>query len=97
MMRCYTALLLAMALMTVGCPPPPPMEPDPPPPPYPEATCEDVCAHWRKLDCKEAEPTAGQGSCEAVCENVQGSGIIQWNLGCRASIESCAQVDSCEP
>jgi hypothetical protein len=94
-MKRYTSLLLLLALMTVGCPLPP-VVPGPPPPPYPEATCEDVCDHWSKLGCKEAEPTAGGETCEAVCENVQGSGIIQWELGCRAIIESCAQADSCE-
>jgi hypothetical protein len=95
-MRFYQAMMCAsLAVLGMGCPLPP-VVPGPPPPPYPEVTCEEVCEHWRALDCKEAEPTAEGGSCEAVCANVQSSGIIQWNLGCRAKIESCDQLDSCE-
>jgi hypothetical protein len=90
-----STVMVVCLLVPVGCPLPP-VVPGPPPPPYPESTCEEVCEHWRKLDCKEAEPSKGGGSCEAVCVNVQESGIIKWDLGCRASVRGCDQIDRCE-
>lgn len=83
-------LLLAVA----ACPPGP--APYVPPTPPPGPSCSAVCAHWLTLGCKEANPSPNGVSCTAVCENVQGSGIIEWDLACRASISSCADVDSCE-
>lgn len=95
-------LALASVLATLAACPPVPgpgPEPEPPRPPYnpqAEATCASVCEHWAELGCPEAEPSPGGETCEAVCERVQGSGIIEWNLACRAAIDSCDQVDSCE-
>ena len=59
-------------------------------------SCASVCDHWRSLGCDESEDTPKGATCEDVCENVQNSGIINWNLGCRASVDSCDIIDSCE-
>lgn len=87
---------LSLALLA-GCPPQPPT-----PPPQPEldagdGTCDSACAKLRELGCAEAKPTAEGNTCEQVCLNVQSSGVVSWNLGCRSKIASCAQIDSCEP
>jgi hypothetical protein len=84
------ARYLVFALFLLGCPPPKPV------PPETQVTCAEVCQHWEKLGCEEAEPTPNGGTCEDVCLNVQESGIISWDLDCRAEIASCDQVDSCE-
>lgn len=94
------ALLLELVLFASACPPPTPADdPEPPPPRYePDAgaTCASVCSHWAELGCPEADDSPGGESCEAVCTRVQESGIIEWNLACRAAINDCGQVDSCE-
>jgi hypothetical protein len=58
-------------------------------------TCADVCAKYRALGCPEGNPTAEGEACEAVCENVQSSGIVKLDLACRAGIASCADIDAC--
>ena len=84
-------------LLASGCPVQPPVEPDAPPhDPNAAASCEGVCEHWRALECAEAETSSDGETCEAVCQNVQDSGIIEWNLPCRQAIATCDQVDSCE-
>ena len=62
----------------------------------PTATCAAVCANMAKLGCPSAQPTAKGATCEQVCSNFQNSGIATWNLGCRASACTCADVDACE-
>lgn len=81
------------ALLVCACPPKPP--PVPPAPPGP-SDCRAVCAHEADLGCEAAKPTAGGASCEAICENVQRSSIIHWDLDCRARAASCAAIDRCE-
>ncbi len=97
-MRLLTATIAVVALLLgPGCPPPPP---EPPPPPSPDggvpATCESMCAHWAELECDVAEPTPGGASCAEVCENVQDSGIIEWDLECRSRVVTCPAIDRCE-
>lgn len=72
-----------------GCPPEP-VSPDS------NATCKTTCDHWRSLGCEEAKPTSAGGTCEDVCLNIQGSGIISWNLPCRATVKACEDIDRCE-
>ena len=94
------ALLTASLLSTTACPPKP--VPVPPTPtadggaPDTDADCNSVCDRWRDLGCSEADPTPEGARCEEVCENVQGSGIVRWDLDCRASVASCADIDACE-
>lgn len=92
-MKYALALLLAGL---AGCPPKPPTPPTPPERDAGAATCSDACTHLAALGCKEGKPTPEGSTCAEVCENVQSSGVISWNLGCRTHIESCAQVDDCE-
>lgn len=68
----------------------------PPPKPEPTAICADVCARGVELGCAFALPTDGGSSCVEVCDNVQSSGIIEWDLACRASASSCEAIDLCE-
>ena len=94
------SLLVALAVLgTSACMPPPP---EPPPTILDagsvaeEPTCRGACDRWRALGCAEAEDTAGGGTCEQVCENVQTSGIIEWDLACRSSVTDCGAIDACE-
>ncbi len=102
-MRSFTiAALLAfivslpLSVAVAGCwsPGPPPQPPKPEP--VEGATCASACDRFRELGCPEGEDTAGGGTCEEVCQNVQDSGIIEWDLECRTGVDACDQVDSCE-
>lgn len=94
-MRFVPFVLALLVLGCSGCPTPVP--PAPPPPPAPgEATCGDVCAQGRELVCPWAAPTPEGASCEAVCSNIQDSGIVAWNLDCRARARSCRDAEACE-
>lgn len=105
----WAAPALAAVLLThcAGCPPPPPVPPGPDggvetdaaldAPPAAEATCADVCAHWAELGCVEAEPTPAGATCVETCENLLSSELVDWDLGCRARVQSCAAIDRCEP
>jgi hypothetical protein len=101
-MRKAIAMRIApiLALLILGCgngcgpaptPVPPPV-PEPTPTPV-ETTCEAVCAHGDQLGCDWA---ATQANCSEVCNNVQASGILRWDLDCRIKAETCAAVDECE-
>lgn len=59
-------------------------------------TCETACDRARVLNCAYAHPTAAGASCVEVCENVQTSGFLKWDLGCRSVAASCAAIDACE-
>lgn len=85
------AFLLVVLLVACAQVPIVPVEPTPP-----TATCSDVCARGAELGCEFARPTDGGVGCVDVCENVQRSGIIEWDLACRASAPSCDAVDLCE-
>jgi hypothetical protein len=72
--------------------------PNPPPPDSWDAsspaTCETVCAHWAALHCAEgAVPERCLGACSTVVSHPE---IVRWNLGCRANVSSCKQIDKCE-
>lgn len=85
-------------LFALGCPKP---YPPPEPPPVvdagpPVATCEALCAHAAALGCPFSRPTPNGHTCQAVCLNVQGSGITSWNIECMVNAASCAAIDACE-
>jgi len=85
-------LVLIILGCSNGCGPAP--TPVPPHEPVPvEATCKSVCAHGDELGCDWA---ATQANCSEVCNNVQASGILRWDLDCRIKAETCAAVDECE-
>jgi len=81
---------LILFLLT-GCPQPP--RPVPPPG---AATCADVCKRYEALGCPAGKPTPKGAPCVAVCENVQTSGVLKFNLECRVRAASCADADHCE-
>jgi hypothetical protein len=92
------SLLLAAALL-LGCPPPPPC-PNCPNPDFPDAgparsACQRACEHFRELKCEEGEPTKDGATCETVCENMQTSNLISYDLDCAAKAPTCDYVDSC--
>lgn len=92
--------IVVIAVMLLGCTtyggcgasPVPTPEPNPEPTPT-EATCEAVCDHGDTMACDWA---AKEADCVNVCNNVQASGILKWNLDCRLAAQSCAAVDECE-
>ena len=86
------ALFLLIPLLAAGCPFPGPVNPTP----IDGATCADVCAHMAELGCPSAQPTPAGVGCEEVCESVQASGIVKWDLGCRAAALTCGEADVCE-
>lgn len=87
-----TLVLLVLVLIS-GCPKPVPV---PPVPPIDGATCDTACDRLRELGCEAAQPTPAGESCEAVCENVQASGIVKFDLDCRSTAPSCDAIDACE-
>lgn len=103
MTRALSLLVVAGGLAIAACPPPGPRPPVPAPVPTVDAggggpsaaTCETVCAHWRELSCKEGGPTPGGITCERVCENVQSSGVIEWDLRCMVAVASCEAIEQC--
>jgi hypothetical protein len=97
-MMAVSFVMVAVACVLYGCPTPTPPPPKPIPRPVDAgpATCADVCAHWAELDCDEAKDTPGGGTCEDVCIKVQTSGIVEWDLECRATVGACTLIDSCE-
>jgi hypothetical protein len=90
----FIGVLLVLNTCVVGCGP----YPVPPPPPEPAgaASCADVCARGIELGCPWGRPTGEGASCETVCENVQSSGVIVWDLSCRAVAPSCEAIDACD-
>lgn len=94
-----------------GCPKPsptpiPPTPPYNPPNPYSsdsavpdparQYTCADVCKHGFDLNCPWAQPTPNGATCLDVCNNIQTSGVITWNLACKSTQPSCAAIDACK-
>lgn len=90
-MRTTIGLLL---LLACGCHPLP--EPVDPVDPAPDADCAEVCARMEFLGCESAKPTPEGTPCARVCQDIQDSGLIQWNLNCRAAAVSCEAADNCE-
>ena len=96
------AILTALvALACLGCPPRPVGPPDSQDggplldPLDAAATCGTACEHWRELGCPEGSGSP-RATCEEVCDNIQRSGILAWDLDCRSRITSCSQLDQCE-
>ena len=90
-----TSLLCLFALFCLGACPVHPVPPQPPIPHGP-ATCADACARASQLRCDFAKPTAGGASCETVCQNIQDSGIVALDLGCRVAAATCEAAEACE-
>lgn len=82
--------LAATLLFVFAC-----CHPRPPTPPPGTATCADYCNRLAQLKCPDAKPTAEGATCEAVCQNIQESGIVDLNLDCRIEAASCAAADAC--
>lgn len=59
-------------------------------------TCEGVCVHLADLGCSAAKPTPEGHTCAEVCNNVQSSGIVSWDLACRAKAKTCTALDACK-
>lgn len=59
-------------------------------------SCTVVCARYAQLGCEAGKPTPRGVPCAVVCQNAVASGLIHWNLGCRAAASSCAEAESCE-
>jgi hypothetical protein len=93
--------LLVLAFFALsGCAPVAPIGPDPDAtssaPEARRGTCAAACANMARLGCEAASPTPEGDSCEDVCKSVQASGIVKFDLGCRATASTCAKVDACE-
>lgn len=102
-------IAVAAAPWLSGCPAREPVPPTPvvdagesPLPPPPEGgirkapTCAGWCDRAVELGCPAGKPTPNGSPCVAVCENVQRSGVVSWNLSCRVAATSCAAADACE-
>ena len=84
------ALGLLVALLAACGPLPGPVDPPAVP------TCETACDRAAELGCAHARPTAAGASCVEVCESVQASGFLRWDLRCRSVAASCTAIDACE-
>lgn len=86
-MAAYSATVAALLLS--ACPAP--HIPNPPRPPATDATCADVCGHWRDLGCHEAAPSPDGAPCETLC-TIMGD---TWDMACMATVSSCADIEDC--
>lgn len=90
-------MAMVVLLALTGCPR---REPVPPPTPAADAgaepTCEAWCTHAAVLGCPSAKPTPRGSPCVRVCENIQKSGVVSWNLACRVAAATCEAADACE-
>jgi hypothetical protein len=86
---------------TDATPPAPPAPPTPPQTvdaasPTPSVyTCTTVCTNLKNRKCKGANKTVKGSACVDVCQNVQDSGILTWDLKCRSTQTTCAAIDAC--
>lgn len=86
-----------VAVLT-SCTPRPPVPPQPIPPNSDsgtEITCADVCRHLSGMMCPSAEPTKNGATCVEVCENVQSSGTMTFDMKCLITAPSCKAADEC--
>jgi len=97
-----TTLAVITILMLVGCPPPKPCDtcPLPPNPDFPDAgdprtACQKACAHFRELKCEEGQPTKDGATCETICENMQTTHLISYDLDCAAKAPTCDVISTC--
>lgn len=89
-----------LALILTGCPrpmpgPAPTPAQDTDPDAGPEITCADACERASKLGCAAAEPTPKGATCLDVCSNAMRSGIITFDLACKARAVDCAAFTRC--
>jgi len=109
-MKIVASVLL---LLVACHPLPDPQEPNPPEPtpvpdrpdgsvppepePVPATDCRSVCAHYEKLDCIEAKPTAEGHPCAEVCENMRDSPLpgLEAYYQCVVTTQSCDQARAC--
>lgn len=70
----------------------------PPLPPYkPNTSCAEACAHRKELGCEDAEPTKKKGTpCEAVCADVNRSGLAKWPTNCLVVTRTCDEGKRCQ-
>src|SRR4029077_13283401 len=70
----------------------------PPPKPAPQAvfTCLDACRRVQELGCPQGWPTNRGATCADVCENMQSSGIVVWDLACMTQATSCLATTDCQ-
>lgn len=91
--------LTALAAYAQGCKPAPPKPPPPPPPALLDgglATCGTACARLLVLGCPEAGGTPADGaSCEAVCEHVLSSNLVELDVSCISNAADEAAVRAC--
>ncbi len=87
------SLFFAVALVACSGTQPPPPTPDADAAAYP--SCATVCNHLRALRCPAGNATQEGHSCEDVCQNIQVSGVIKWDLGCRSTVPTCEAIDDC--
>jgi hypothetical protein len=69
--------------------------------PSPPATADAaqvtaVCENYRRLGCAAGRPTPEGATCEVVTANAVRSGIVAWDLRCRAAATSCSMAEQCE-
>jgi len=70
--------------------------PRPPLPPYrPNTSCAEACAHRASLGCRDGGPTAKGTSCEAVCLDVNASGLARWPTDCLVVTRTCNEETFC--
>lgn len=68
----------------------------PAPAPAPAApSCFTACAQFRLKGCKEGTPTNDGATCEEVCETMQSSGFIVYDLSCASKIQLCSDISKC--
>lgn len=92
------AAVMCACFALAGCPRPiPPPVPTPPDADFDggAATCADACARLQQLGCPAGQPTPRGAPCVEVCENVQQSGVISWDLSCIARAVTCGATDRC--
>jgi hypothetical protein len=95
-LRRMLAIAAAIPLLVAACACASTPAPHPEPDTSARGSCSAVCANELRLGCPAAKPTPDGATCVAVCTNVQASGIIRWDLACRARATSCDAADACE-
>ncbi len=84
---------IALALALIACPPvPKPVEPEVVPLPAPDP-CQTACERMRELSCPEGDPNPAGDPCEVWLCQTHDSGIVDHNLPCLGSINSCDEID----
>ncbi len=88
-------VLLSILVAGLGCTPTPPIPPVTPTTDAGAPSCASACATLRALRCPAAETTPRGATCVDVCQNVQSSGIVAFDLPCLARARTCAEASAC--